>query len=59
MTDRNGIFAGDDPFALAKSWIDEARSSEPADADAIALASVDPDGLPNVRMVLLRGLALF
>ena len=56
MTDRNGIFAGDDPFALAKSWIDEARSSEPADADAIALASVDPDGLPNVRMVLLRGL---
>ena len=56
MTDRNGIFAGDDPFALAKSWIDEARSSEPADADAIALASVDSDGLPNVRMVLLRGL---
>ena len=56
MTDRNGIFAGDDPFALAESWIDEARLSEPADADAIALASVDPDGLPNVRMVLLRGL---
>ena len=56
MTDRNGIFAGDDPFALAKSWIDEARKSEPADADAMALASVDADGLPNVRMVLLRGL---
>ena len=30
--------------------------SEPADHDAIALASVDADGLPNVRMVLLRGL---
>ncbi len=56
MTDRNGIFAGDDPFALTKMWLDEARVTEPSDPDAIALASVDPQGLPNVRMVLLRGL---
>ncbi len=56
MGDRGGIFAGDDPFALVSAWMDEARVSEPADPDAIALASVDPDGMPNVRMVLLRGL---
>ncbi|MCG6901109.1 MAG: pyridoxamine 5'-phosphate oxidase [Rhodobacter sp.] len=56
MTDRNGIFAGDDPFALTRAWLDQARESEPSDADAMALASVDPDGMPNVRMVLLRGL---
>lgn len=56
MTDRTGIFAGDDPFAIARTWLDAARESEPSDPDAIALASVDADGLPNVRMVLLRGL---
>ncbi|MCP3969025.1 MAG: pyridoxamine 5'-phosphate oxidase [Rhodobacteraceae bacterium] len=56
MTDRTGRFAGDDPFELVRNWLDEARQTEPADADAMALASVDPDGMPNVRMVLLRGL---
>ncbi len=56
MSERTGIFAGEDPFALTKAWLDEARETEPADPDAIALASVDQDGLPNVRMVLLRGL---
>ncbi len=56
MTDRTGIFAGDDPFALVQAWMDEARAAEPRDPDAIALASVDADGMPNVRMVLLRGL---
>ncbi len=56
MADRSGIFAGDDPFALVRAWLDEAREAEPNDPDAIALASVDADGLPNVRMVLLRGL---
>lgn len=54
MSDRSGIFAGDDPFVLARSWLDEATASEPNDPNAIALASVDPDGLPNVRMVLLK-----
>ncbi|MCA1775416.1 MAG: pyridoxamine 5'-phosphate oxidase [Loktanella sp.] len=54
MTDRTGIFAGDDPFVLARSWIEEARETEPNDPDAAALATVDADGLPNVRVVLMR-----
>ncbi|NGM46563.1 pyridoxamine 5'-phosphate oxidase [Rhodobacter sp. SGA-6-6] len=52
--DRQGIFAGDDPFALAQRWLDEATASEPNDPNAIALATVDAAGLPNVRMVLLK-----
>ncbi len=52
--DRSGIFAGDDPFAIAKSWLSEAEASEPNDPNAIALATVDKDGLPNARMVLLK-----
>lgn len=52
--DRTGIFAGEDPFALARAWMAEAVESEPNDPDAIALATVDPAGLPNVRMVLMR-----
>ncbi|WJY21040.1 pyridoxamine 5'-phosphate oxidase [Fontisubflavum oceani] len=54
MSDRSGIFQGDDPFALVQSWLREAEESEPNDPNAIALASVDADGLPNVRMVLLK-----
>ena len=54
MTDRNGIFAGEDPFAIARSWLEEARGREPNDPDAIALATVDAAGLPNVRMFLLK-----
>lgn len=52
--DRSGIFAGDDPFAIARSWLAEAEPLEPNDANAIALATVDGTGLPNVRMVLLK-----
>ncbi len=52
--DRVGIFSGDDPFVIAQNWLDEAYQSEPNDANAMALASVDRDGLPNVRMVLLK-----
>ena len=52
--DRTGIFAGEDPFAIARAWLAEAEASEPNDANAIALATVDTDGLPNVRMVLLK-----
>lgn len=52
--DRSGIFAGSDPFALAQSWLNEAEPVEPNDPNAIALATVDADGLPNVRMVLLK-----
>ncbi len=54
MSDRSGIFAGDDPFAISRAWLSEAESQEPNDANAIALATVDAQGLPNVRMVLLK-----
>jgi len=54
MTDRTGVFAGDDPFAIARAWMAEAVQTEPNDPDAIALATVDAAGMPNVRMVLLR-----
>lgn len=54
MTDRTGIFAGDDPFVIARSWLEEAEASEPNDPNAIALATVDRQGMPNVRMVLLK-----
>lgn len=56
MTERTGIFAGDDPFELTRNWMDLARDSEVADPDAVALASVDPSGLPNVRIVLMRSI---
>lgn len=52
--ERDGIFAGTDPFALAKAWLAEAEVSEPNDPNAIALATVDAGGMPNVRMVLLK-----
>ncbi len=54
MTDRTGIFAGDDPFRIAQGWLAEAEPVEPNDPNAIALATVDAAGLPNVRMVLLK-----
>ncbi|MEO9780346.1 MAG: pyridoxamine 5'-phosphate oxidase [Sedimentitalea sp.] len=54
MTERDGKFAGDDPFAIAQRWLTEAQASEPNDPNAIALSTVDADGLPNVRMVLLK-----
>jgi pyridoxamine 5'-phosphate oxidase len=43
-----------DPFALFETWMAEAERSEPVDPNAMALATVDRGGLPNVRMVLLK-----
>jgi pyridoxamine 5'-phosphate oxidase len=54
MSDRTGIFAGNDPFQLARDWLAEAEKSEINDPNAIALSTVDADGLPNARMVLLK-----
>ncbi|MEO0936883.1 MAG: pyridoxamine 5'-phosphate oxidase [Pseudomonadota bacterium] len=58
MTDkepaRSGMFAGDDPVALARTWLAEAEKTEPNDPNAIALSTVDAGGMPNVRMVLLK-----
>lgn len=52
--ERTGIFAGDDPFDIARRWLGEATASEPNDPNAIALSTVDAGGMPNVRMVLLK-----
>ncbi|ASP21991.1 pyridoxine/pyridoxamine 5'-phosphate oxidase [Antarctobacter heliothermus] len=54
MSDRSGIFAGDDPFVIARNWLAEAEECEANDPNAIALSTVDADGLPNARMVLLK-----
>lgn len=43
-----------EPYALFARWLEDARAAEPNDPDAVALATVDGDGLPNVRMVLLK-----
>jgi pyridoxamine 5'-phosphate oxidase len=44
-----------DPLALFAAWMEEAVRSEPADPNAMSLATVDADGLPDARMVLLKG----
>jgi pyridoxamine 5'-phosphate oxidase len=44
-----------DPFALFGEWFAEAKVKEPNDANAMALATVDASGMPDVRMVLLKG----
>ncbi|MEM8580601.1 MAG: pyridoxamine 5'-phosphate oxidase [Pseudomonadota bacterium] len=54
MSDRTGKFAGDNPFELARQWLAEAEASEINDPNAVALSTVDADGLPNARMVLLK-----
>lgn len=54
MTERSGIFAGDDPFALARDWVGEAGKVELNDPTAMALSTVDASGMPNARVVLLK-----
>lgn len=54
MNERGGIFAGDDPFQIVRDWLAEAEAVEPNDPNAIALATVDPQGMPDARMVLLK-----
>jgi pyridoxamine 5'-phosphate oxidase len=44
----------EEPWRLFSAWFEEAVRREPADPNAMALATVDADGLPNVRMVLLK-----
>ena len=51
---REGLFSGNNPFQLVTKWLDEAWKTEPTDANAVALATADSSGLPNVRMVLLK-----
>lgn len=54
-----GLISGDftesdDPIALFEAWFADAKAAEPNDPDAMALATVDASGLPDVRMVLLK-----
>jgi pyridoxamine 5'-phosphate oxidase len=44
----------DDPFLMFGRWLKEAEASEPNDANAMALSTVDPEGMPSTRMVLLK-----
>ena len=53
--DDGGIAARPDPLELFHSWMKDAEASEANDANAMALATADADGRPNVRMVLLKG----
>jgi pyridoxamine 5'-phosphate oxidase len=66
MTDTNAIehpswltsgdfTAADEPLQLFSAWLTEATAAEPRDPTAMTLATVDADGLPNARMVLLKG----
>ena len=49
------IFDLDNPYDLFSAWLAEAKAGEPNDANAMSLATVDKGGLPDVRMVLLKG----
>jgi len=54
LTAALGFTERNDPFALFGDWMKDAIGSEPNDPNAVALATVDEEGLPNVRMVLLK-----
>jgi len=47
--------AAEEPFRLFAAWFEQATASEPRDPTAMTLATIDKDGLPNARMVLLKG----
>ena len=47
--------AVEEPFALFAAWLEQASASEPRDPTAMTLATVDAEGMPNARMVLLKG----
>lgn len=53
--DAEDFTAADDPFALFARWLAEAEKSEPVNPEAMAIATVDASGMPNVRMILLKG----
>ena len=55
LTSSIGFTERGDPFGLIADWLKDAEKSEPNDPNGMGLATVDTDGLPNVRMVLLKG----
>jgi pyridoxamine 5'-phosphate oxidase len=54
-TAQQGFTERDDPFGLFAEWLQDAEKSEPNDPNAMTLATVDEEGLPDARMVLLKG----
>ncbi len=54
MGDRGGIFLGDNPLDILRRWMADAEKSEPSDANAMTLATVDASGLPDLRIVLVK-----
>ncbi len=54
-TEQADFTTRDEPLQLFADWLDEAKASEPNDPTAMSVATVDGDGLPNVRMTLLKG----
>jgi pyridoxamine 5'-phosphate oxidase len=62
--DQGDVFTGDEPLGLFVEWFELAKKKEINDPNAMTLATVDSEGLPNARMVLLkdideRGLSFF
>lgn len=53
--DQESVIPASDPFTLFEAWYGEAQATEPNDANAMALATATADGMPSVRMVLLKG----
>jgi pyridoxamine 5'-phosphate oxidase len=53
-TAQQGFTERSDPFGLFAEWLQDAEKSEPNDPNGMALATVDDEGLPNVRMVLMK-----
>ena len=47
--ENSGKFAGENPFLIAQNWLKEAEESELNDPNAIALSTVDAEGMPNIR----------
>ena len=54
-TEQQDFTTRTEPFQLFGEWLEEARATEPNDPTAMSVATVDGDGLPNVRMTLLKG----
>ena len=52
--DQGDVFTSDDPFRLFAAWLTHAKPTEPNDANAMSLATVDANGAPDVRIVLLK-----
>jgi len=55
LVDDSGLVPAKDPFEMFSAWMKEAEKTEPNEANAMAVATTDAAGRPNVRMILLKG----